>query len=324
MNTRKAHLFRWLLAIILIAVLVALAINRQWVYDYARGMIYNPSSEMVKIRKSLNLTARGEFLFNAAWPKLSTRDEFNAYCRKNGEEIAILGCYTGGNIYVFDVTDERLKGIRELTAAHELLHVNFARMSDAEREALRPSLEKTYKENEEILKGDLETYDEAEKFEELYVRAGTEVMVLPKDLEDHYAELFIGQDMIVSYYNSYIRVFREIEAELDDLTEEMKNISNEIESKTTEYERRAASLNTEIESFNDCAQTAGCFTSQWEFSNKRNALVAEQSALDALYEEVNNLVDEYNVRVEKYNSDVLESEKLNEIINSSVKPQEIK
>lgn len=315
--------FRWLFVALLIAAAVAVSFYRQWIYDFARGMAYKPSTEMVTIRDSLNLTDRGKFLFNAAWPRLSERDEFNSKCRINGEEVAILGCYTEGNIYVFDITDERLKGIRELTTAHELLHVNFARMSDVEKAELKTALDIVYNDNKGILEEDLNVYEEAERFEELYVRAGTEVRTLPKNLEEHYAALFKDQDEIVAYYESYISVFWAIEAELDTLTAEMANISAEIDTKTAEYENRITGLNAEIADFNNCAQTPGCFANQWDFNVKRDALVAEQEALNGLYEEINNMVDEYNTRVEKYNNDVLESEKLNSIINSNTKPQEI-
>lgn len=323
MKVSKQKIIRWTLALVLVLALIFLALNRQWVYDFARGMIYNPTPEMAKIHDSLSLTSRGDFLFRATWPKLSDREEFNSNCRVDGEEIAILGCYTGGNIFIFDITDDRLGGIRELTTAHELLHANFARMSNVEKDNLRQSLEKVYQDNIEILEDDLNTYDSEERFEELYVRAGTEVKSLPQELEKHYAEIFEDQDNVVAYYDKYISVFRAIEAELDTLQNEMQTISGDIDNKTAEYENRVESLNAEIASFNNCAETAGCFTSQWEFNTRRNALIAEQNALEALYQEIDDLIEEYNIRVEKYNEDVLESEKLNSIINSNEKTQEI-
>ena len=103
MKVKKLNLLRWALALLLILAMIFVALNRQWVYDFARGMAYSPSPEMVKIRDSLDLTDRGGFLFKAAWPKLSDREEFNNYCRVDGEEVAILGCYTAGNIYIFDI-----------------------------------------------------------------------------------------------------------------------------------------------------------------------------------------------------------------------------
>ena len=60
-------------ATVMVLMAVAAVLNRQWIYDWWRGMNYEPSMEMVSIRDGLGLTGRGEFLFKAARPSLSTR-----------------------------------------------------------------------------------------------------------------------------------------------------------------------------------------------------------------------------------------------------------
>lgn len=321
---QKRHLFGWLCLLLLIILAIAVVLNREWLYDFYRGVSYQPSSEMAQIRNSLQLTDRGEFLFNAAQPELSGAAEFNSYCRNGESEIAVLGCYTAGNIYVYNITDQRLNGIRELTSAHELLHVNWARMSDDEKTSLVEPLTRTFEANQDFLSEEINNYNTDEKQEELYVRAGTEVANLPDVLEQHYAKIFKDQDAIVAYYNSYISVFRTLQAEMDSLKSEMGNIKSEIDSKTNEYEQRSAQLNADITSFNNCAEKAGCFTSEYDFYARRDELVTEQTALETIYNEINNLISTYNAKVESYNADVLESEKLNTIINSAAQPQEIK
>ena len=104
---RKLSLIKWLLLAGILAAAVILVLNRDKVYDYYRGLIYKPSSEMVKIRDSLGLTTEGEFVFNASQPVLSERDEFNANCREDDAETAILGCYAMENIYVYNIEDEQ-------------------------------------------------------------------------------------------------------------------------------------------------------------------------------------------------------------------------
>ena len=79
MKQRKIQLLKWLFFIILLGAATFVALNRQWVYDFIRAKSYQPSSEMTKIRTSLDLTGRGEFLFNASQPELNTREEFNNY-----------------------------------------------------------------------------------------------------------------------------------------------------------------------------------------------------------------------------------------------------
>ena len=131
---KKLSLIKWLILAGLLVVVIVLVLQRDRVYDYYRGITYKPSAEMVKIRDSLDLTSEGEFIFNASQPALSERDEFNQNCRPTDAETAILGCYVMENIYVYNIEDEQLKGIKELTAAHELLHAVYARMSDEKTE----------------------------------------------------------------------------------------------------------------------------------------------------------------------------------------------
>ncbi len=296
-------------------------LNRDYLKDLIRGMNYRPSEEMGRILDKLDLTDRGEFVFKASQPMLSGRGEFNAHCRTDlSVETAVLGCYVDDGIYVYDVEAEELEGIRELTTAHELLHAVWARMSEGERRDLTSDLTHVFEDNQAILAEEIDGYETSEKQEELYVRAGTEVASLPAGLEKHYAEIFKNQDAVVGFYNKYIAVFRQIQAEMAELTGEMESLKAEIDSKTTEYEERAKQLAGEITSFNECAETAGCFNSQWAFNAKRGELVAEQEALEAMYVEIGEMVERYNILVEKYNEDVLYNDKLNSLINSNIEP----
>lgn len=322
---RRAGWFALILTTVISVAVVAAVLNREWLYDFYRGTTYEPSTEMARIRNDLQLTDKGIFLFNAAQPELNESEAFNDHCQSGTEmQVAILGCYTEGNIYVYNVTEKELNGIRELTTAHELLHAVYARMSEQEKLSLQSLLDTVYQKNTATLKEELDTYTEAEKYEELYVRSGTEIADLPEALEDHYAEIFKNQDKIVGFYDSYIAIFREIRAEMESLKAEMESLSVQIDSLTAEYEQRVANLNANITSFNACANVAGCFTSESEFYYQRNTLIAEQEALENTYNTINQLVINYNTLVNQYNEDVTRSEKLNQKINSNTPPEEIK
>ena len=54
------------------------------------------------------------------------------------ERTIVLGCYRGGGrgIVIFGVTDPRLHGVEQVTAAHELLHAAYERLSAGDREAV--------------------------------------------------------------------------------------------------------------------------------------------------------------------------------------------
>ena len=46
----------------------------------------------------------------------------------------MLGCYIlNKGIYVYDITDDRLAGVRQVTTAHEMLHAAYDRLSVKER-----------------------------------------------------------------------------------------------------------------------------------------------------------------------------------------------
>lgn len=321
---KKKNLALWSVLGVIVIVAVVFLMNREFLIDNFRGMSYSPSEGMSRIMDELELTDRGKFLFKASQPILSGRGEFNAHCRTDlSKELAVLGCYVDGDIYVYDIDSEELTGIRELTTAHELLHAVWARMGEGERKSLAEKLTQVLNGNQDILAEEIDGYGESEKQEELYVRAGTEVKNLPTELEKHYAEIFRDQDKVVGYYDRYITVFRQLEAEMDEMMTQMNGLKAQIDDKTTEYETRSEQLKKDIISFNECAETEGCFNSQWAFNAKREELTAERNALEALYTEVNGLVEQHNALVEKYNADVIYNEKLNSMINSSKEPAEI-
>ena len=313
---------RWIGLVLVLVVVVTVLLNQQWINDYLRGFGYEPEGEMGRIMDSLDLTGRGEFLFRASRPELSSQDEFNAVCRTAmDEEMAVLGCYTNDNIYVYNIESVELDGIRELTTAHELLHTVWARMNEGERGTLGSALSQALERNRSVLGEELEAYDASEMQEELFVRAGTEVADLPAELEKVYGEVFNDQDKVVGFYNKYIGVFRAMEKEMDELAKQMEGIQAQIDSLSNDYEGRANALSGEIDAFNACAETAGCFASEGEFYARRAVLVGEQAALEGVYEQINGLVDQYNGLVEKYNADVTRTEKLNRVMNSSSRPE---
>ncbi|MBR2708721.1 hypothetical protein IKE98_00050 [Candidatus Saccharibacteria bacterium] len=309
---------------IIMLVIAVIIFNRSFIYDWWRGITYAPSEEMSRIRSSLNLTGEGEFIFNSVQPSLIGGAEFNANCRSDTDtEIAVLGCFTGDSVFVYDVQSDELDGIKELTTAHELLHAVWARLDSGEKTKINSSLRKVLESNSSYLDDEMKNYNENQRQEELYVRAGTEVKDLPSDLEEHYARYFKDQDAVVHFYDKYIGVFRELEASREQTRVQMEEIDNIIHQKNDEYGVGVEQLNEEINKFNKCAETVGCFSSQWAFDVERAALVREQESLKALYNEIDGLISQYNQLVEKYNNDVTMINKLNSQINSNSKIEDI-
>lgn len=305
-----------------IGLVALLFFNRIVITDYIKGFSYSPTPEIAEISSALNLASSGARIFRASSPVLESRDDFNRDCASFDAEVSILGCYTNEKIYVYNITEPTLAGIRESTTAHELLHAIYARLSDAQKSRLSPLLNEVYQKNESSLKSTLESYDEAGRTEELYVRSATQIAELPAELESHFAKFFANRAAIVQFYNNYITPFTELNAKIDALGAELETLRAEIDTKTADYTSRSEAFNSSVAEFNSCADTPGCFSSDYEFSSRRRALVSEQNSLDALYEALNSLIDDYNTKVDDYNSNVLRSNDLQNVINSNSERKE--
>lgn len=317
MNKNRHLILFAVSSIVLMGLVAFFVLNFGTIRDIFTGMGYHPSDTMSEIRESLDLTGKGWRIFNATLPDLKEREEFNQICREEESENAILGCYRGDRVYVYDILDDELSGIREVTAAHELLHAVYHRMNKDDKREIREVLLTVYEQNQDILGEEIELYDDFKKEEELYVRIGTEIADLPDELERHYGEIFKDQDKIVEYYKGYIMVFKEIENKLAELLEKINVIDADTAAKTAQYEADVAALNADIAEFNNCAKTANCFTSNWAFNSKRNALTSRAEALSALRDQINELISEHNNLATEYNENLLHGQALNMKINSS-------
>ena len=318
-----------IITVLVFGVITALGLgfyfNRQQLFDTILANTYSEPAEIAAIESKLSLTDSAKTVFRASRPSLESHESFNNHCKSHDAEVSVLGCYTGGQIYLYNITASELSGVIESTAAHELLHAEWERMSPADKAELTSAINDVYNDAKyhDLLAEDLATYDESERVEELHSRIGTEIADLPDALESHYAKYFVNQDLIVDFYDSYITPFRELSEELENLSAELENLDQTIDEKTKAYQSRAEKLSSDIDEFNSCAKTSGCFATESAFYARRNQLVAEQDAVDALYTELNSLVDQYNAIVAEYNANVIRGESLDKMMNSNLQNAEL-
>ena len=313
----KKHYF-WIFAPVIAVILVVIfLLYHTAIIDSFKGIGYNPTPDMWSVRNSLHLTSEGTRIFNATRPLLASRDDFNMSCESHDEAISVLGCYTNDRVYVYNVDDASLTGIRESTAAHEFLHAVWTRLSGLEKSKLVPVLEQVYSEHSEDLKETIESYPVEEQIGELYVRTATQISKLPDALEEHYAKYFTDQDAIVTFYTSYISPFNELKEQISKLSSELETLKTEIQEKSAALDARVAAFDSAVGEFNTCANKAGCFSSSYAFYARRAELVAEQQALNAENTALNALIDTYNNKADIYNSSIVRSTELQSIINSN-------
>jgi len=307
----------WLIApVILVILLVFFLLNKTAVIDWFKGIGYNPTPAMLEVKNSLTLTTEGDRIFRATHALLASREDFNSSCESHDEAVSVLGCYTGDRVYVYNVEDDRLQGIRESTAAHEFLHAVWARLTGLEKSQLVPLLESTYASHPEM-QDTINSYPEEERIGELYVRLATQVKDLPAELESHYARYFTDQDRVASFYDSYIAPFNELTEQITALKKELDTLEAEISSRSAKLDAQLKDFDAKVDEFNRCADTAGCFTSDYAFASRRAELVMEQQSINVENTAINALIDSYNQKADAYNSSIARSSDLQNLINSN-------
>ena len=308
------------LAIIGLVLFLIFGIDYSALSDILAAQGYEPTPEMAKLLEKDDLTSTGKRIFNASRPELQDAAEFNQNCYSSQESnSSVLGCYTKKRVYVYNITDSELDGIRETVLAHELLHAVWARLSSREKENLQDDLESVYKANKDALAAHMKTYSSDEYYDELHSVIGSQIpeSSLTSDLSKHYARYFNNRETIVGYFNKYNGKFEKLEQEASSLAGQIDEKRAEIEQRTAKYKADFNSLSTDIENFNNRA-ASGSFASQSEFQAERAELLNRQNQLNADYDALSNIIDETNALIERYNDNVTASNKLYDTINSRV------
>lgn len=308
----------WLKALVVAAMVVAIGglLSTRLVQDGVQNLLFQESAEVAKVRESLQLTNKGKWILGATQPQLEAREDFNTHCESQNHELALLGCYVDGKIYVYQINDATLADANKVTMAHELLHAVWDRMGREKQKQVKKLLEEVWTENAAWFETELATYDEDMKLEEVWTRAGTKLENLPEELEQIYAEYFQDRKVIVVAYQNYEKPFRELQAKSDKLLSEVTQKVMEIEREKEEYLEKTQRLSEEIESFNRCAEREGCFADDAEFGRRREELLKRRDELDRRRDEINKKVDENNAKVQQIEEYQMALGEMNDILNS--------
>lgn len=272
---------------------VGLVSNRQLIKDHYIVSTTQLSPASASLAQDIALTDSADFTYQASQPAVDDAAEFNAACKDVAHEQSIvLGCFTKQRIYIYNVTDPRLAGVKQVTAAHELLHAAYLRMSSSERtevDALLAQTAATIK--DQRFKDTLEEYRQSEPDQinnELHSIIGTEIAVLPTALEKHYQKYFKDRQKIVNYAKSYQDTFTELSDQIKSYDAQLLGLKNRKDTLENRLEGEQSSLQTEssrLQSLRSAGNTSA----------------------------YNNAVPGYNELARRYNDDVAE---LKQIINS--------
>lgn len=328
LRTKTLNTTGSLVSLVVVLVSAALAatliFHRQLIVDQLAVWQYTPSEEIAVMTDRTAMSGRGEFLFYASQPSVEGTQAFNDKCARVEQSSAILGCYDGRNIYIYDIKNAKLDGIREVTAAHEMLHAAYQRLNDSERGKIDALVEAEYaklsgnKEFSERMAFYART-EPGERDNELHSIIGTEVTSISPELEQHYRMYFTDRSKVVALHTQYASVFYGLQARGQELSVELDALADSIEAASSAYNQATARLNADIEGFNNRANS-GNFSSQAQFNSERAALVARVADLESQRAAINANRERYNNLREELVAIASESAALNRSIDSSLAP----
>lgn len=284
-DASHGRLRRFSLLVVLLACLVALgvaAVNRQSIMDWLRMRGYTPSPAIVQLTEQDGMKDYTRHMFYLNRPQLlSTVTAFRQHCPENKDTV-VLGCYHSGQngIFVYDVPDPTLAGVQQVTAAHEVLHAIYARLSDSDKRDLNNQLENFYKHGltDKRVLDEIKLYQKTEPhdvLDEMSCTFGTEVAKLPPKLEAYYARYFSNRAKIVAYEQQYESEFTERQALIARYDAQLSTLKARIDADESDLNAKLSSINAK----------------QAELNNERQSDIRAYNAGVPAY---NSLVDAYN------------------------------
>jgi chromosome segregation ATPase len=118
------------------------------------------------------------------------------------------------------------------------------------------------------------------------------------------------------------RVFDTLQAELEQLSNELNSRNAEIEGLRFTYEETSRVLAADIGAFNEKADTPGAFPSKSQFEAARSELVERQTRLESMRITLQTKITDYNTLLEELNTLNDEVSELNQGINVTLDEEE--
>lgn len=318
-HSKTRNLITFIVSGLVVVAAIWIFFNRQYTLDVVTNWMYEPSAAVDSIVDRTQLTNEGKFVFFATRPEVLEQEAFNKSCPRQEAGSPILGCYTTEDrIYMYNITDAKLDGMKEVTAAHEILHAIWQRTDEAERKRLTIVLKNAYeKVADDSLRTRMDYYERTEPGEfvnELHAILGTEKANLGDELEAYYSKYF-DRGKVLALHDNYSKLYTDLSSRADVLFKDMETLGGTIDSKSEIYNASVAVFSKDIEAFNQKASNGG-FSSNAQFNNERAALMARSDQLEVDRQSINESIATYNMYYEEYQKIADQLKVLNEGMDS--------
>jgi chromosome segregation ATPase len=142
-------------------------------------------------------------------------------------------------------------GVVQVTAAHEVLHAVYARLSDSQRTTLDSELQDYYEHGltNTLVKNEVKLYQQTEPhdvYDEMSCTFGTEIASLPPDLEAYYNQYFANRSAIVAYEQDYQAAFSSRQAVITQDDAQLGQMRAQINSENAQLKTELDQLNSQL------------------------------------------------------------------------------
>jgi hypothetical protein len=322
LNAKTSSSTRRLLLVLLVILvgLTALAYNRQSLADWWALRTYRAPDEVAQLATQDTMTPYGRKVLYVNRPALQLKSSFRG-CNLGKEQAAVLGCYHSNQqgIFVLKVTDNRLNGIEQVTAAHEMLHAAYDRLSSKQKQSVSTLLENYYHRGlqDPVIKEQMANYQKIEPndvVDEMHSVFGTEVAHLPAALEAYYQRYFTNRTAVTGYYNAY-------EAEFTSRQAAVKTDDAQLTQLKQLIDAQEATLQSQYTQLQATRSKLDTFRQQNNISDYNAGVPGYNAAVKTYNDQVGDyktLVAQYNQLVDTRNSIALEAQELTNEITSNV------
>ena len=310
-------------SLILLACLGFVLLRPHTIPDWIKLYGYTPPAEIASLADNTTMTSAARHLFYLNHSAVLEKTAFREHCPHYDEHTIVIGCYHSGQsgIYVLSVDDERLAGVEQVTAAHEMLHAAYERLSSGEKKRVNALL-RDYQQNnlkDQRILSAIESYKKTEpgqELNEMHSMFGTEIAELPDELEAYYSQYFTTRKSVVAFANKYQDAFTSREAALANFDAQLSDQEIQIQANTRKLDEQSADIerersrldrlrNQDIDAYNEGVDSF-------------NALV---NSYNALLDTTKALIERFNVLVEQRNAIAAQTAELQQAINSSSLPE---
>jgi len=303
------------LALAIISLPLIVWMQRQELQDWYRLRDYTPPANVVALADVTTMNEATRRLFYVNHPNVADQATFNAACSQ--EASIVLGCYIPGKgIYLYNITDARLDGVLQVTAAHETLHAAYERLSTKEREHIDALTAQALKSitNQRLL-------DTVEKYRsqdpsvvpnELHSILGTEGRNLPPELETYYQRYFNNRAVLVNFSEQYENEFSKRQTQVADYDKQLEVTKQQIESNKQELALQYTALTAEKDRL-DGLRVSGNIA---EYNSGVSGFNSQVNSYNALVKKTDSMITTYNKLVITRNNVAIEVQGLAKAIDS--------